>query len=74
MDMNVIDSIFNHTILKLLSNHIFGVKMLNICLLGCFTSRSTAMVMSRHLTFSWVSLTKWITSTSCKYFRLYAKK
>ena len=34
MDMNVIDSIFYHTTLKLLSNHIFGVKTLNICLLG----------------------------------------
>ena len=40
-----------------------------------FTSKSTAMVMSRlsvHQTtpFSLASLTKWLTSTSCTYFRL----
>ena len=40
-----------------------------------FTSQSTVMVMLRrlvHLTtlFSWASLTKKLTSTSCTYFRL----
>ena len=41
---------------------------------GFFTSQSTAMVMSGrsvHLAtlFSWASLTKQLTSTSCTYFR-----
>ena len=45
------------------------------CLFCCFTSQSTAMVMSGrsvHLTklFSWVSLNKRLTSTSCTYFHL----
>ena len=44
-------------------------------LILCFTSQSTAMVMSGgsvHLTtlFSQASLTKWLTSTLCTYFHL----
>ena len=46
-----------------------------VCLVWFFMSQSTAMVMSAqsvHLTilFSWASLTKRLTSTSCSYFRL----
>ena len=51
----------------------------DICLFVCFVAlrpKSTAMVMvgrSVHLTtrFSWASLIRQLTSTSCTYFRLY---
>ena len=49
-------------------------QVIDCWLVWFFTSQSTAMVMSTvsspYFTFFWASFTKWLTSTSCTYFRL----
>ena len=62
-----------HVLFLLLNEEIMTVIF--VCLVCCFTSQSTAMVVvgwSVHLTtlFSWTSLNKPLTNTSCTYFRL----
>ena len=62
-----------HVLLLLLNEEIMTVMF--VCLVCCFTAQSTAMVVvgwSFHLTtlFSWASLNKPLTNTSCTYFRL----